>query len=127
MSVNQLRVAGGLVVVAVLVALAARDVRRAFTVQRKASENVKLDIVWFEEQCTAIRDQLPERGAVGYRDLLKDPKDSDRRHALVQYALVPIIVEWKTPRLPAVEVFDDPRSNYGRVFGNVRVVPTGGK
>jgi hypothetical protein len=122
---NAFRVAAGLVLV--LVGLATADLRRIVTLQRQANANVKLDIVWFEEQCAAIRDQLPERGAVGYRDQFKDADGMSRRHALVQYALVPLMVEWKTDRVPAVEVFADNRSHLGRVFGGVRVVRAGGQ
>lgn len=121
---NGLRVAAGLVLILGLVGWTARDVWRNVVKQRQVLKDVKLDIVWYEERCVEVRDQLPASGSVGYRDLHKG-YGSDRRHALVQYALVPLIVEWKTNRTPAIEVFQDPRSQLGALFGNVRVVPGG--
>jgi len=100
---NKLRVAAGLVLILGLVGWTARDVWQTVVTLRKQLGGVKLEVVAFEERCAAVRDQLPARGRVGYRDLSREAFP-DGRHALVQYALVPLIVEWKTDRTPAVVV-----------------------
>src|SRR5262245_24597884 len=86
-AMNTCRVGAGLLLVLGLVAWTAMDVRKTLVKQRKALENVKLEVIIYEENCAAIRDQLPDRGRVGYRDFSKDPFP-DSRHALVQYSLV---------------------------------------
>lgn len=98
---NRLRVAAALALLAGLVAWTASDVRRAVDRWRRTPPGVIDDVTEYDAACGRMRHLLPDRGRVGYRDLPNDGA-ATRRHALVQYALVPLLVEWQTDRTPAV-------------------------
>lgn len=112
---NRVRVTAGLALVLGLVVWTALDVWPVLNLWRDNPAGLRTDVTWFEDACPRIRSQLPLRGPIGYRDRVKDGF-AMRRYALVQYALVPIRVEWETDRAPAVEVLG----------GGMRVVRAGG-
>ena len=119
---NQVRVVLGLYLVLGLVAWAAWDTWRVLRLYPWSPDQVVNDVPSFDARCAEVRDQLPARGAVGYRNRVRQPpwdQRGDRQYALAQYALVPLTVVRDADRTPAVEVsgrVGDPR---------VRVVPAG--
>lgn len=81
-----------------VVAYSAADFRKGVRHWRVLSSPEYIDEVSLSDRnCAAIRDQLPPRGRVGFRDATP----TDGRHAVTQYSLAPLVV-WRDATLPVV-------------------------
>jgi hypothetical protein len=110
---GHVRVAAGIVLVLAVTAWSGRTVRNTVRVaELREQDNLAYDETITDRNAARIRGDLPARGTVGFRDAKAGPNstqiDTDRRHALVQYALVPLIVARDADRPVVVEVAETP-------------------